>query len=91
MFEFLIFILVSSFYLSLILAGIMFAYRVYLAAKTSTDWVKRLCIGLLPLGFGVFLYVKDQRLLKVYRAMILCLCILSLFASLFLFHRVLGL
>lgn len=91
MFEIMVFVLISAFYLSLVLAGLMLAFRVYLGITNGQDWKERLLIMFLPLGFGVFLYVKNDLWLKIYRIAIIILLVTSLVASLFLFHRELGL
>ena len=86
-----VFVLIMAFYVSLTLAVLMLLFRVFLGISTGTNWKERLLIIVLPLGFGVFLYVKNDRWLTIYRIAIIILLIASLVASLFLFHRELGL
>ncbi len=91
MFEVMIFVLIISFYISLALAIAMFAFRVFLGVSAEINWKEKLLIIVLPLGFGVFMYVKNAIWLKVYRIAIVALLIASFIASLFLFYGELGL
>ena len=91
MFELMVFVLIMSFYISLAIAIVMFGIRVYLGMKVGTNWKETLSIICMPLGFGVFLYVKHPTWLKIYRILIVVLLVFSIVASLFLFHRELGL
>ncbi len=91
MFEIMVFVLISAFYVSLAIAVIMLAFRIFLSITTEGNWKEKLMIALLPLGFGVFLFVKNDKWLKVYRIAIIVLFVFAFLASLFLFHRELGL
>lgn len=91
MFEIMVFVLITSFYVALAVAGIILLYRIGITFMVGKDIKEKVLIAVLPLGIGVFLYVKNQKILKIYRMLIVILFITSLLASLFLFHRELGL
>ncbi len=91
MFEFMVFVLVMAFYVSLGLALLMVLYRGFLAIKHEGSLIEKALIFILPLGIGVFLYRKNDQLKRIYHILIMILFITSILASLFLFHRELGL
>lgn len=91
MFEILVFILITSFYSAIVLWSIMFLYRAGIAIQLKGSIKEKLFIIFLPCGYGVFAYVKNQKQTRIYRILIMILFVLSLLASLFLFHRELGL
>ena len=91
MFNIMVFVLVMAFYLALVIAVLMLIYRIYLGVTHQGSIKEKTLIIILPLGIGVFLHVKKTLLIKIYRIAIIVLFITSIVASLFLFHRELGL
>ncbi len=91
MFEIMVFILIMSFYVAIGLASIMFLFRVYLSFRYGENMNQKLLLVLLPFGIGVFMYVNEEKWVKLYRVLIVVLLVVSFLASLFLFHRELGL
>ncbi len=91
MFETMVFVLIMAFYVAIYLSGLMFVYRLILSFSFGENMKEKLLLILLPFGIGVFMFVDDQKWIKIYRVLIILLFVSSFLASLFLFHRELGL
>ena len=91
MFNIMVFVLIMAFYLALAIAILMLLYRIYLGVTHQGSFKEKTMIIILPLGIGIFLHVKNPLWIKIYRIAIIVLFITSVIASLFLFHRELGL
>jgi hypothetical protein len=91
MFDIMVFIVISAFYVSLVLWAVIFVLRTVLAFTSNIDLKEKLFIVFLPCNYGVFLYIQHKKWLTVFKILIIILFITSFFASLFLFYNELGL
>lgn len=88
MFEFMIYILVNAFWLSLIGGTtLLFLMRLYAVVSYGKDIKKSLQILFIPCSIGFYLYIQELNLFtKIYRIMVIFFFVVTVFASLFLFY-----
>lgn len=87
MFETMIFILITSFWVTLILGTILnFISRVVIVLSDTYQKKEVYYMLLLPFSYGIFKYAKESRYKKIHRILIIVLAITAILASLFLFY-----
>jgi len=91
MFDLMVYIIISAFYVSLIIWTVIFISRIVLAVISNLSVKEKVSVALLPCNYGVYLYIKNKKILKVLNILVILLFIFAFFASLFLFYNALGL
>lgn len=88
MFEFMIYILVNAFWISLIGGTTtLFLMRLYSVVIYRIDIKKALQVLLIPCSIGFYMHIQTHDLFtKMYRIMVVFFFIVTVFASLFLFY-----
>jgi hypothetical protein len=88
MFEFLIYMLVNAFWLSLIGGTtLLFLMRLFSVYQYQIASKKALQVLFIPCSIGFYLHVKSQDIFtKIYRIMVIFFFIVTVFASFFLFY-----
>lgn len=89
MLRYLTFITINSWYLALLLAVVLFVYRIALAYSSEYKIEEKLLIVLLPCSFGVYIYCKNQKL-KTYNVLLIMLFVSTFLASAFIFYVLLS-
>ena len=87
MFETMIFILVVSFWITLILGTILnIASRILIVTHDVYSKKEMYFMLLLPFSYGIFKYAKESKYKKIHRILIIIFSITAFLASLFLFY-----
>jgi hypothetical protein len=86
MFDFLVYLMINSFWLAAILAVVLFTCRVYISITFKEKKGKLGLIIGLPCSIGVYLYAKDHPWIKIYELLVILQFILIFLASIFILY-----
>ncbi|MDX9692353.1 MAG: hypothetical protein RBT45_07835 [Acholeplasmataceae bacterium] len=86
MFDALVFILINSFWASMICLLILLAYRIIYALKVDMTTSQRVLLIFLPCSIGFYLYSKKTNTHKLYEWLVIAEFILMFIASIYLLY-----